>query len=94
MIQRIVKMQFRPGETDRFLGIFEEVKEKIGGFSGCEGVSLLRDKKNPAIFFTYSSWQQETDLEAYRASDFFLDTWTRTKALFAVKAEAWTVDEY
>ena len=92
MIQRIVKMQFKPDETDNFMAIFEEIKDRIGSFSGCQGVTLLRGKKDPYTFFTYSSWDAEADLEAYRSSDFFADTWTRTKKLFAEKAEAWTTE--
>ena len=38
------------------------------------------------------NWENEEALNAYRHSDFFAHTWKRTKALFAERAEAWSVD--
>lgn len=90
---RIVKMTFQPDRTDDFMGIFNEIKSTIADFDGCDKVELLRDKATPNIFFTYSTWRDEEALDAYRNSAFFKDTWTRTKQLFAAKADAWSVDE-
>lgn len=90
---RIVKMTFQPDRTDDFMGIFNEIKSTIASFDGCDNVELLRDKATPNIFFTYSTWRDEEALDAYRNSDFFKETWTRTKQLFAERADAWSVDE-
>ncbi|MBL7795100.1 MAG: antibiotic biosynthesis monooxygenase, partial [Saprospiraceae bacterium] len=38
-----------------------------------------------------SIWDDEAALERYRESELFQATWERTKALFAEKAEAWSV---
>lgn len=91
MIQRIVKMTFRPEEVDNFLNLFEEVKHKIRGSEGCAGLTLLADIKQTNILFTYSYWQSEDDLNAYRDSELFASTWRDTKSKFASKAEAWSV---
>ncbi|MFM6983545.1 MAG: putative quinol monooxygenase [Chitinophagaceae bacterium] len=93
MINRIVKMHFRPEETDNFLALFEEVKDKIRSFEGCQGVNLLRDINDTSIMFTYSQWESEAHLNNYRASDLFAETWKDTKAKFAHKAEAWSVEQ-
>ena len=92
MITRLVKMTFRPESVSEFQSIFEEINTKITSFSGCHEVTLLQDNKQPNVFFTYSIWDSEEDLDAYRNSEFFADTWRRTKALFADKAEAWTTE--
>jgi quinol monooxygenase YgiN len=93
MITRIVKMTFAEDRVGEFFPVFDEIKEKIKSFNGCRKLMLLRDKNHPNIIFTYSEWEDDADLQAYRNSPFFADTWKRTKKLFSAKAEAWTVEE-
>ena len=64
----------------------------IENFDGCNGVTLLQNISNPAIMFTYSIWYNEFALNRYRNSDLFKKTWTKTKAMFEIPAEAWSVD--
>ena len=45
------------------------------------------------VYFTYSWWQGEEDLEAYRHSDLFKGVWAFTKQLFADKPQAWSTQE-
>ena len=91
MIVRIVKMTFREETIAGFLDNFEKHKMQIREFEGCEKLELLRDTKNPNIFFTHSYWQSETHLESYRHSDLFKGVWTFTKSLFADKPQAWSL---
>lgn len=91
MLIRIVKLTFKPENIPSFEQIFEESKSGILGFEGCTLVELYQDLKNPSVFFTYSFWDKESDLENYRNSDFFREVWGRTKKLFAQKPEAWSV---
>lgn len=92
MITRIVKMTFQKDNISDFLANFEKNKEQIRSFPGCQKLILLRDVDNPQIFFTYSWWNQATDLENYRQSDLFQGVWAFTKTLFAAKPEAWSTD--
>ncbi|HZH00763.1 MAG TPA: antibiotic biosynthesis monooxygenase family protein [Flavisolibacter sp.] len=91
MIIRIVKMIFRTDEVLSFQQLFEERKHLIRGFEGCTHLELWQDKNDASIFFTYSHWDTEAHLEAYRASRFFEETWKLTKSKFKTKPEAWTV---
>ncbi|SDS25337.1 hypothetical protein SAMN04515667_1755 [Formosa sp. Hel1_31_208] len=93
MFVRIVKMSFDPKAIEEFLANFERNKLHIRGFEGCEFLELYRDKHNTNIFFTYSYWQTETHLEAYRHSELFKSVWSKTKPLFNAKPEAWSVDK-
>ena len=93
MFVRIVKMGFDPLKIEEFLSDFETVKHKIRAFEGCEFLELYRDKHNTNIFFTYSYWNTEADLENYRHSDLFKGVWAKTKPLFNAKPEAWSVDK-
>ncbi len=93
MFVRIVKMGFHEENVAAFLDIFESKKEKIRSNNGCQLLELYRDKKDPTIFFTYSYWETEQDLENYRNSDLFKVVWAKTKALFNIKPEAWSVDK-
>lgn len=92
MFTRIVKMEFREDSTEEFLENFEIVKKKIRNFPGCTFLELYRDKNNRTIFFTYSRWNTEDDLENYRKSDLFKSVWSKTKPLFREGAQAWSVD--
>ena len=93
MIVRIVKMGFHENNVEDFLNNYNANKLKIRNFKGCEFLELYRDKSNPNVFFTYSYWESEADLERYRQSDLFKNVWAKTKPLFNVKPEAWSVDK-
>ncbi len=93
MLVRIVKMSFEPTRIEEFLANFELNKAKIRNFEGCALLELYRDQNNTNIFFTYSYWNSEADLNAYRQSDLFKSVWSKTKPLFNAKPEAWSVDK-
>ena len=93
MFVRIVKMSFDPSRIEEFLENFNEKKEFIRNFNGCRFLELYRDKNNTNIFFTYSYWEAEADLENYRQSDLFKGIWAKTKPMFNGKPEAWSVDK-
>ncbi|GGK32096.1 antibiotic biosynthesis monooxygenase [Yeosuana aromativorans] len=93
MLVRIVKMSFSENSINNFLNTFESNKNKIKNFKGCQLLELYRDKKDPTIFFTYSYWDSESDLEQYRQSELFKTVWSQTKPLFNAKPEAWSVDK-
>ncbi|TYA54323.1 putative quinol monooxygenase [Formosa maritima] len=93
MFVRIVKMSFNEIHIDEFLRNFHLNKERIRNFEGCRFLELYRDKTNSNIFFTYSYWNTEADLNAYRQSELFKNVWSKTKPLFNDKPEAWSVDK-
>lgn len=91
MIKRIVKLTFAPEHIEAFRQIFSESKQKINGFAGCHHVELLQDIHATNIFFTFSIWDSQDALNAYRDSELFKMTWAKTKRLFADKPAAWSV---
>jgi heme-degrading monooxygenase HmoA len=93
MFIRIVKMSFHKENIQAFLENFELMKEKIRNVPGNRFLELYQDKNNPEVFFTYSFWEEESDLENYRNSKLFYDVWQFTKKLFNDKPEAWSVDK-
>ncbi|MBC3847776.1 antibiotic biosynthesis monooxygenase [Winogradskyella echinorum] len=93
MLVRIVKMSFDPSKIEEFLANFETVKTEIRNFEGCNFLELYRDQNNTNIFFTYSYWDSEADLNTYRHSELFKSVWAKTKLLFNDKPEAWSVDK-
>lgn len=94
MFVRIVKMGFEASNIETFLQNFNNNKEKIRNSKGCRLLELYRDKKEPTLFFTYSYWETEQDLENYKNSDLFKVVWAKTKVLFNQKPEAWSVDKF
>lgn len=93
MFVRIVKMSFHEENIPKFLENFDLMKEKIRNAPGNRLLELYQDKNNTEIFFTYSYWETESDLENYRNSELFNDVWQFTKKLFNNKPEAWSVDK-
>ncbi|MEM1327444.1 MAG: antibiotic biosynthesis monooxygenase family protein [Bacteroidota bacterium] len=92
MIKRIVKLTFQPDQIDTFIQIFEDSQPNILAMPGCSHLELWRAVDDSNVLFTYSYWESEDDLNNYRQSDFFKATWAKTKALFAERAEAWSVE--
>lgn len=93
MFVRIVKLSFHSDNIPLFLENFNSIKEKIRNAPGNRLLELYQDKDNPEIFFTYSYWETEEDLENYRKSALFDQVWSFTKKLFNNKPEAWSVDK-
>ena len=93
MLVRIVKLSFHQDKIPAFLENFELVKNQIRNFPGNRLLELYQDKTNTSIFFTYSYWDSEDDLENYRKSELFTEVWDFTKQLFNDKPEAWSVDK-
>ncbi|MGX1024173.1 autoinducer 2-degrading protein [Psychroflexus sp. MBR-150] len=92
MIKRIVKLEFETKYIEEFQRFFEENKTKIRNFEGCEHLELWQDINDKSRFMTYSYWQSENDLNQYRHSDLFKNVWPKTKAMFAKKPQAWSVN--
>jgi len=94
MIVRIVKMEFRQEYISKFIELFESKKEMIRNFPGCNHLELLQGNgAQDMIFYTYSYWDSEKELNNYRYSELFATTWESTKVLFAKKAEAITLNK-
>jgi len=91
MITRVVKMTFKPESVQGFKEIFYDSQKLIRAFEGCNRVDLMRDLNNECVFFTLSFWDSEEDLNAYRQSYLFKNTWSKVKPLFSEKAEAWSL---
>ena len=93
MLVRIVKMGFQSDKIETFLQNFEENRDKIRNFEGCQFLELYREKGNTNRFFTYSYWENEDKLENYRRSELFKNVWANTKILFSEKPEAWSLEK-
>ena len=89
MIVRIVKMEFKEECVQDFIDLFESKKEEIRSFDGCRYLELLQGTEAKSkVFMTYSYWESEKELNNYRYSNLFEETWALTKKMFARKAEA------
>jgi quinol monooxygenase YgiN len=93
MLTRIVKMTFEPENIPSFERLFKAAEKGIRAFPGCLKVTLLQDINDPSVFFTYSHWESEAALDAYRESEFFKGVWGKTRSLFSERPSAWSVQE-
>ncbi len=89
-IHRWVRMTFHAQHVDDFLQVFDDSKTKIRNMSGCLSLQLIQDPNEPFVICTSSIWESEEDLNHYRHSEFFKNTWSKTKPLFKEKVEAKT----
>jgi quinol monooxygenase YgiN len=93
MLIRIVRLTFAPEKVGDFLHLFETSKVRIRQRPGCRHLELWRDVANPSVFTTYSHWDTEEHLNAYRDSQLFGEVWPATKKLFAAPPVAFTVEQ-
>ncbi|PWJ60431.1 quinol monooxygenase YgiN [Dyadobacter jejuensis] len=93
MLIRIVRMYFRPEEVEAFKRLFEASRTTIASTPGCLHLALWQDLHDPSIMVTYSHWDTEASLDAYRHSPFFEQVWGDTKRLFRDKPMAFSVKE-
>jgi len=93
MLVRIVTMKFREERIEEFLENFDLIKDKIRSSKGCQLLELYRDQNDRTRFFTYSYWESEKDLNAYRSSPMFDEVWNKTKAMFSERAQAWSTEK-
>lgn len=85
-------MTFKEEHVSDFKLLFEQRKERIRHFPGCTYLELWQDQTDKKIFYTYSIWQNPSNLEEYRMSELFQDTWSTVKAWFNEKPNAFSAE--
>ncbi len=93
MLVRIVKLSLQEDKIVEFLSNFEQQKQHIRDFKGCQFLELYQQKDAKNVVFTYSYWDDETALNNYRHSNLFKGIWSITKPMFNAKPEAWSVNK-
>lgn len=93
MIIRIVKLTMQQENIETFKSYFPTVSKTIREQDGCNLLQAWQDIHQPTIFFTYSIWNSEEDLNNYRDSAFFIQFWKTVKPWFGAKAEVWSFDK-
>ena len=83
MLLRTVRMTFRPDRLADFLDLFRDARPRIAAAPGCRHLELWEDARFPNVLTTFSHWDSEAALDAYRESALFRETWARTTPLFA-----------
>jgi len=89
MITRIVKLSFNDGYRSEFEENFPDIQKIVLSNKGCNSVELLKANE-PGVYFTYSIWDNETDLNTYRGTATFKRIWGMFKLNFNDKPQAWT----
>ena len=84
-------MEFQADKIAEFEQIFEESKHKIRNQTACSHLEMHQDANLPHVRYTYSHWPDEAALLAYRKSELFGGVWPKTKALFAGKPMAFSL---
>ena len=90
---RIVKLTIDPAKAEAFEGLFTEKMMQIRHFPGCRHLALWKNHLPSGVFMTYSIWDNQDALDAYRHSAMFSDIWGTIKPWFTAKPEAWSLDD-
>jgi len=93
MITRIVRMGFQSAHVEDFLVHFNGIKHLIRNFPGVLHLELHRDATHANVFYTYSKWKGEAELEAYRDSELFRTAWAQVKEWFGARPRAFSLLE-
>lgn len=94
MIIRIVRMHFTEAGVQEFLDIFNQYKEAIRNFPGCQHLQLLKDSEDDCCYTTLSHWDKPESLENYRKSELFGKVWGRVKTLFSERTQAFSLEKF
>lgn len=90
MLIRIVQLSIRREYVDPFLSVFAEAAPHIRALPGCSRLELWQQPGIRGGFATYSHWQNEEALEAYRSSKLFKSNWATIKPMFSAKPRAYS----
>ena len=94
MIKRVVRLTLK---DDASINAFQEIYRSRNPFTkgvkGCREVKVLKDVDHDDVYYTFSIWDSNEDLEAYRQSNYFAETWPMVKAQLAKRAEAFSMTE-
>jgi heme-degrading monooxygenase HmoA len=88
MIIRIVRMSFRPEALEAFEQLFQRTAPRIRAVEGCRRLELWKSVSGDHVRTTFSLWESEGHLDAYRSSELFRTTWARARELFSARAVA------
>lgn len=84
-------MTFQPEMLPQFLVLFHQSKERIRNMEGCRHLELWQDADAPHVCTTFSIWDSQEHLDAYRNSELFGQIWPSTKSMFSAKPMAFSV---
>lgn len=91
MIRRIVRLEFHPEKVGEFVAFFTKNREVISSFPGCLSLDIYKDAALENVYYTFSIWESEAALEAYRDSDTFNLLWSYAKQRFSGKPLAYSL---
>jgi len=86
-------MTFSESRVDDFKKSVISIVPSIKNFKGCHHIEMLQDIYHKNIFFSYSLWESEADLNHYRKSDFFKETWSKVTEWFKSSPRAWSTEK-
>lgn len=87
-------MEFEASKKADFIKAFYSKQSFIKAFPGCIDVFLMQDERDSNAMATWSLWKSNGDLEAYRHSDLFKETWDHVKPMFSAKPKAYSLTKH
>lgn len=91
MIRRIVRLEFHPEKVGEFMEFFSKHRNTIASFPGIISLDIYKDASLDNVYYTFSIWESEAALEAYRESEIFNSLWSYAKQRFSGKPLAYSL---
>jgi quinol monooxygenase YgiN len=65
MIVRLLHYKIKPGMLDEYLGLFNDLKERVVDVKGLSFFNVFRDLEDPNTLFLASVFEDDADMETY-----------------------------
>lgn len=68
------------------------ISNEVRRVSGCMHNDIFRDRNNDNIFYSYTIWSSEEDIERYLKSMYYKEIWGDIWDYFKKEPMAWKID--
>ena len=92
MIIRVVKIPIKDASINSFIKRIPIISNEVRRVSGCIHNDIFRDKMKENIFYSYTIWNSDEDIEKYLGSQYYKDIWGDLWDYFEGTPKSWKID--
>jgi quinol monooxygenase YgiN len=88
---RLYKMTAADGKEETLLAALQDLKKVVAPLGGCQGIDIMRDRKQPGVFLFLERWQS-AEIYKEAAGHLSKDTLGPVMAVLGPPPEASSLD--
>ncbi len=85
-------MTLKEAHVDSFKKRIPIISIEVRRVSGCMHNDIFRDKNKDNVFYSYTIWNSEEDIEKYLNSQYYKEIWNDLWDYFKIEPQAWKID--